>query len=179
VVRQSPRCTPCFVVNWLTADVSLWPFCVHRMYLTVRWPLLDMQSVIINICRVRVVMRNIVPGSIMTAVWWYCQLNQVSLPEFVEECFARLQFVYFILCWRPWNVAADTRNTSNFGCFSLTIRLVCLLLQLQVFGILHLCGSLAVAPMKNSHSFFLRWCLKYAFRKYLDLNVTAVVRCVP
>ena len=23
VVRQSPRCTPCFVVNWLIADVSL------------------------------------------------------------------------------------------------------------------------------------------------------------
>lgn len=39
VVRQSPRCTPCFVVNWLIADVSLWPFCVNRMYLTVRWPL--------------------------------------------------------------------------------------------------------------------------------------------
>jgi hypothetical protein len=32
VVRQSPRYTPCFVVNWLSADVSLWPFCVSRMY---------------------------------------------------------------------------------------------------------------------------------------------------
>lgn len=23
VVRRSPRCTPCFVVNWLIADISL------------------------------------------------------------------------------------------------------------------------------------------------------------
>jgi len=54
--------------------------------------LFDMQCVIINICMVRVAMSNIVPGSIMTAEWWSCQRNQVSLPEeFVEECFARLQ----------------------------------------------------------------------------------------
>jgi len=116
VVRQGPRCTPCFVVNWLIADVSLWPFFVYtrRMYLTVRWPLYLTCSVS-NICMVRVVTRNIVPGSIMTAEWWYCQRNPVSLPEeFVEECFPRLQFVYFSLCWRPWNVAADTRNTTNY-----------------------------------------------------------------
>jgi hypothetical protein len=42
-------------------------------------------------------MRNIVPGSIMTAEWWYCQRNQVSLPEeSVEECFARFQFMLTI-----------------------------------------------------------------------------------
>jgi hypothetical protein len=38
----------------------------------------------------------------------------------------------------------------TFGCCGLTIRLDCLLLQLQVFGILELCGSLTAAPMKNS-----------------------------
>jgi hypothetical protein len=34
-----PRWTPCFVVNWLIADVSLWLSCVDWMYLTVHWPL--------------------------------------------------------------------------------------------------------------------------------------------
>jgi hypothetical protein len=45
---------------------------------------------------VRVAMRNILPGSIMTAKWLSCQYNHVSLPEeFVEESFAGLQFVDF------------------------------------------------------------------------------------
>jgi hypothetical protein len=93
---------------------------------------------VINICMVRIAMRNIVPGSIMTAEGLYCQRNQV-------RCQKNLWKSALLGCSLCYSFHADDPETwlrireiqpTAFGCCSLTIRLDCLLLQLQVFGIL-------------------------------------------